>query len=73
MTSPTADRGRQSSEWESPETLTNQAYRELEEEITRSVSHRVPLFRRPYLARDLGSAEIAIAQMRFTSAVSGLK
>src|SRR5437764_9152505 len=33
MTSPTADRGRQSSEWESPETLTDQAYRELEEEI----------------------------------------
>jgi DNA-binding GntR family transcriptional regulator len=34
VTSPTAERGRQSSEWESPETLTNQAYRELEEEIT---------------------------------------
>jgi DNA-binding GntR family transcriptional regulator len=34
MPSPTTDRGRQFSEWESPETLTDQAYRELEEEIT---------------------------------------
>src|SRR5258707_256719 len=39
MTSPTADRGRRSSEWESPETLTDQAYRELEEEI---ITLRIP-------------------------------
>ena len=34
LTSPTSDRRRESSEWESVETLTDQAYRELEEEIT---------------------------------------
>ena len=39
MTSPATDRGHQSSEWESPETLTNQAYRELEEEI---ITLRIP-------------------------------